>query len=269
MAGMSSDAHNLKLSDLKLSGLKLPGSKAPELKAPGRTLPSPKLPIVLFDVDGTIIDSYPGVIGSFMAALDDFGYSFPDEIPTSSILGPPLTESFLRVGVPEEEVAAVRERYLHHYVKEGRWAEYRLYPGVLELIESLHGEGYVLATATSKGEEMTEVILAHAGIRDFFDFVGAAAADGSRPTKGHVVAHTLAHMQATITKGQTTDMQPPAPYDMVLIGDRIHDYEGSAEHGLRSIAARWGYGTQQEWEHATYQAHTPAEVKELIHAWST
>lgn len=216
-------------------------------------------PIMLFDVDGTIVDSYPGVTTSFQLALEEAGYALPEGFPIRSILGPPLKSSFTNAGVPESQLEHLRRRYLHFYADEGRWQDYQLYPGMAELLRELAAEGYVLATATSKGEVMTNKLLEHAGLLDLFTVVGTAAEDGSRPTKTHVLAYTIDQLLAKMPDAHISDM--------VLLGDRIHDIEGAANTGVASIAARWGYGTEEEWAGADYQADTPTDVKEIAHEW--
>jgi phosphoglycolate phosphatase len=209
--------------------------------------------IVIFDLDGTVWDSEPGIVGSLRHAFASLGMAVPDDQVLASNVGPPLRLMLAELGVHEQRlddaVAAYRGRYASHGVYEAT-----LYPGVVELLDALRDAGHRLATATSKGLDPTLVMLEHFGLADRFEFVGAASMDGLATTKEAVLAGTLAALGG------------PGPRECVLVGDRHYDVTGSAAHGIDCIGVGWGYGGHDELTDAGAWAvgATPDEVLALV-----
>lgn len=188
---------------------------------------------MIFDLDGTVWDSRPGILACMLHAFSELGLEPPDEQRMVAAIGPPLRTMLADLGVAEhlldEGVAAYRERYLTTGVYEAE-----LFPGVVEVIELLVGRGDRLATATSKGSVPTDTMLGHFGIRDRFEVVGAATMDGTATTKSEVLALTLA------------GLGDPDPTGCRMVGDRHHDVEGAAGFGIRCVGVAWGYGGRDE-----------------------
>ena len=130
------------------------------------------------------------------------------------------------------------------------------FPGTLELVRRWKSAGLTLATATSKGESFARQILEREGFLEHIDFLGAAQEDGPRRRKSAVIEHVLA------TNGWRVDTS-----DILMIGDRSHDIEGAAEHGIDTVAVAWGYGTPAEWATAAHTAHTPEDLEGIVHDW--
>ena len=144
---------------------------------------------------------------------------------------------------------AYRRRYATHGVYEAT-----LYPGVVELLDTLVAHGHRLATATSKGLDPTLVMLDHFRIADRFEYVGAASMDGVATTKSAVLALTLEAMGA------------PAAAECVLLGDRHYDVTGAVAHGIDCVGVTWGYGdaTELRGTGAWGVVDSPAEVLALL-----
>lgn len=202
--------------------------------------PAQHTPIVLLDVDGTLIDSFPGVRESFLRALDSAGITPPPESALRSIVGPPMRESLRRFGVKAADMDTVFATYLQAYEEIGQH-QASPYPGVDELLTQLQGRGYRLATATSKGERFTRLILTAHGLIDAFEVIAAAEEHGPRTSKADVIAHGLALLQVPLRDGRV-----PAEQPIVLLGDREHDIHGASVFGIPTIAAGWGYGSREE-----------------------
>ncbi len=208
---------------------------------------------LLLDLDGTLVDTFPGVRAGLLHALDTLGHPHPDEAFLAGIAGPPMEETLAAAGVPAEQVPAGLKAYLD-YAAGGGWLQASPFPGVAELLAGWHDEGLVLATATSKGEHFARITLEHFGLLDYIDFLGAAEEDGPRRTKTAVLEHTLTNLGL---KGP----KPPA----LMIGDRIHDFDGARAFGIDSVAVAWGYGTDAERAHAIAVAADPAELERIVH----
>jgi phosphoglycolate phosphatase-like HAD superfamily hydrolase len=99
------------------------------------------------------------------------------------------------------------------------------------LLADLQTAGVRLAVATSKAEPTARRILAHFGLDKHFEVIAGASVDGSRATKSDVVAHALAQLH-------------PLPDRVLMVGDRSHDVEGAAEHGIDTVVVGWGYGRE-------------------------
>ena len=109
---------------------------------------------ILFDLDGTLTDSGEGIMKSAVYALSHYGIDAPSEAELRTFVGPPLTESFARFGVPQDQLTKAVEIYRSRYIPIGRF-ENTPYPGIRELLEKLKADGHRLYVATSKPEWMS------------------------------------------------------------------------------------------------------------------
>jgi phosphoglycolate phosphatase len=206
---------------------------------------------VLFDLDGTISDSAPGILGSIAYAFVEMGLPYPGH--TNRALGPPIKDIFAMLGCPadrvEEAISHYRVRYRHRGLFENT-----VYDGIPELLTELLDSGAQLAIATSKPELFAERILEHFGLAKHFAFIGGATMDSSRAAKADVIAHTLAHLD-------DVDLATT-----VMIGDRLHDMHGAAAHRLPAYGVLWGYGSLTELTDAGALATVvhPSELAELL-----
>ena len=183
--------------------------------------------LVIFDLDGTLTDSAPGVVASFTHALAAVGAEVPPGDLAGLVVGPPMHHTLATLGLgarADEAIAAYRA----DYTARG-WAINSLYDGVGELLTDLRRAGVRLAVATSKVEATARRILEHFGIAEHFEVIAGASPDGSRAAKAEVIAHAL-------------DQLRPLPQRVVMIGDRSHDVDGAAAHGLNTMVVGWGYG---------------------------
>ncbi|QYH19440.1 HAD-IA family hydrolase [Corynebacterium aquatimens] len=202
----------------------------------------------MLDVDGTLIDSFPGIREGFVRALDSIGHPLPDDQFLARIPGPPMRESMAAAGLDPEQVARAMRVYSDFMSTEG-WRDFTVFDGVLDLVAEWKAEGLGVVTATSKSERFARLALEEAGIMQHIDFLGAANPDAGRVTKIEVIRHVL------------DSVDPPHP---IMVGDRIHDFEGAAEFGIPSVAVTWGYGTEEEWAQANHIARSPEALKEIV-----
>jgi phosphoglycolate phosphatase-like HAD superfamily hydrolase len=183
--------------------------------------------LVIFDLDGTLTDSAPGIVSSFRHALGAVGAAVPDGDLTSRIVGPPMHHTLKALGLGENVDAAIAA-YRADYTTRG-WAINRLFDGIDELLEDLRAAGVRLAVATSKAEPTAQRILEHFKLDSYFEVVAGASVDGARASKADVLAHALSQLE-------------PLPKRVVMVGDRSHDVEGAAAHGIDTVVVGWGYG---------------------------
>ena len=190
---------------------------------------------ILFDLDGTLTDSGEGIMNCAELTLAHYDLPIPALQELRSIVGPPLKDSFLRLGIPEAELNHAVEFYRKHYVAKGQFENFP-YPGIAQLLQQLKSEGNQLYVATSKPEEMAIQILRHFQLDTYFDHICGAVSDAKRNTKEDVIEHLLTLLDS---KDQ-----------LVMVGDTIFDVKGAAYHGIPTVAVTWGYGDVNEMKNA-------------------
>ncbi len=193
--------------------------------------------LILFDLDGTLVDSGPGIRASVRHAAAAVGIAEPTPEQLRALIGPPFPAAFLDVlgvDVPTGDamMAAYRERY-----GGGGMFDVEIYQGIPEALDELVAGGDVLAVTTSKPAPYAREILEHLGLTDAFaGGVHGASFDGSVEGKAAVVGLALAQHGAGGVLG--------------LVGDRHHDVEGARHHGLPCLGVMWGFGGRAELEAA-------------------
>ena len=145
---------------------------------------------ILFDVDGTLIDSAPGIINTLKEVFARMGVDTTN-VNLRRYLGPPLRKSFGEHFTDPALIEKATDLYRDSYAVKGSH-ECAAYPGAAEMLQRLKDAGLVLCTATSKPTQVVTPILEEKGLAGYFDFIGGASMDESRDTKTDVVRHVLA-----------------------------------------------------------------------------
>ena len=183
--------------------------------------------LVIFDLDGTLTDSAAGIVASFRHALEHIGAPIPEGDLAAQLVGPPMHHTLSAMGLGGQTEAAVAA-YRADYTSRG-WQMNTMFDGVAALLSDLRAAGVRLAVATSKVEPTARKILAHFGLDGYFEVVAGASVDGTRAAKSEVLAHAL-------------DQLAPLPARVLMVGDRRHDVDGAAAHGIDTVLVGWGYG---------------------------
>lgn len=184
--------------------------------------------LVIFDLDGTLTDSAPGIVSSFRHALSHVGAPEPTGDIASRVVGPPMHITLGSMGLGEradDAIAAYRADY-----GERGWAVNEMFDGIRDVLTRLREAGVPMVVATSKSEPIAARILEHFGLAEFFQVIAGASSDGVRSSKADVIKHALSQL----------DDVPPT--GVVMVGDRVHDVEGAAAHGIGTVVVDWGYG---------------------------
>ena len=193
----------------------------------------PHYDAILFDVDGTLIDSAPGILNTLEAVFRDMGVDVTN-VNLRRYIGPPLRKSFAEHFSDPAKIEEATERYRVIYHEKGSH-EGGVYPGVPEMLRRLKDAGFTLCTATCKPTEVVTPILEEQGIAGYFAFIGGASMDESRDTKTDVIRYVLS--------------QPALQGKRVLmVGDRSDDLQGAANCGLDAAGVLYGYGSREELE---------------------
>ena len=209
---------------------------------------------ILFDLDGTLTDSGEGIIHCAQETLAHYHLPVPSKEQLRVIVGPPLRQSLIRLGVLPEQVEDAIEVYRVNYVDHGQFENFP-YPGIEALLQKLKADGHQLYVATSKPEAMSIQILEYFGLAKYFDIICGSTKDQSRDTKGKVIAHLLKQIT-------------PQPESIVMIGDTVFDVEGANELQIPCIGVAWGYGLEQEMTAAGAAAiaHDTEELYQMLSA---
>lgn len=190
------------------------------------------MPTLLFDLDGTLIDSSVGITRCAAHAFEQLDEPVPDAATLRSWIGPPLRDSFAPLLVTPARVEAAVQHYRDRYETHG-WAEHTVYPGIESALTALHATGARLAVVTAKNEPHARKILASLPFGDLFDDITGATLDGRLSHKPELIAESLRRLHA-------------APSDCTMIGDRRMDIEGAVHHGMRGVGVLWGFGSAAE-----------------------
>ena len=259
------------------------------------------LKYILFDLDGTLTESGPGIKNGVRYALESVGIVEENDAVLETFIGPPLVESFAReYGKSKEEGFRLQEVFREYYGKKGIY-ENEPYPGVRELLTRLQERGHILVLASSKPFDMAMKVLTHFDLREFFSILVCGEDQGPLFTKAGVIAEALRRcallefhsdknesekdlheVQDELTKcdkkeenideendnrcevkNSVTEQELEQIKKMsVMIGDRFYDTEGARTNGIPAIGAGWGYAPEGELE-ATGVVKMCKDVAEL------
>jgi len=208
----------------------------------------------LLDLDGTLADSAALITEHLAAALTTVGAPVPGPEVLRTLVGPPLETSFPALGLTADQTEAAITIYRAGYDLVAA-AHTPLYPGIPALLDGLAAAGLRLAVATSKPEHLARRIVAGVGLADRFTLVGGADHATGRVGKAAVVGSVLHRLGID-----------PLRHAVVMVGDRHHDVDGAAAHGVPTIGVAWGYAEPGELHGARAVAR---DVDELLAVLTT
>jgi phosphoglycolate phosphatase len=186
----------------------------------------------LIDLDGTMTDPAPGIIGSVRHTLGRLGLHVPPVAELGWVIGPPLRQTFPQLGVPPERVEEALGHYREVYAA-GAMYDAVVYPGIPEALDALTAAGIRLIVATSKAHVHARPILERFGLMRHFAAVYGAELDGRNDDKADLVA--------AIIRAERID-----PGRSVMVGDRLFDVRAAHRHCIAAVGVLWGYGGRAE-----------------------
>ncbi|MDD3307124.1 MAG: HAD hydrolase-like protein [Acetobacterium sp.] len=210
---------------------------------------------ILFDLDGTLIDSKETVRKSFEYALEKMKVPDPKILDIDPLIGPPILRTFQEVyGFSLDEAKKGYEFYLEEYVGNGQMYQAQLYQGVKETVQTLFTSGCFLAVATTKNENNARKIIENLKLDIPIDRVYGTYNDGTRSNKKEIITNLLEdHEVLDLT-------------DVLMVGDRHYDIIGAHEVGIDSVGVTYGCGSEDELRQAgaTYLIDKINELLEII-----
>ena len=194
---------------------------------------SKKYSYIVFDLDGTLMDTYPGVAVSFTKAEQELGLRHLSDKELRTVIGPALEDSFYRLyGLEGEDNQRALDVFNRLYATMEGAGNSPFYSGMEEMLKGLKAKGCKLSVATMKPWIFTRICLEAKGISDLFDSV-ACYQDNSGVSKGQLILQTLQEMGGR-------------PEEAIMLGDTASDGRGAAEAGVDFAAVTWGFGFQSE-----------------------
>lgn len=184
--------------------------------------------MVIFDLDGTLIDSSEGIFNSIRYTEEKLNLVRLDDSLLSSFVGPPPTESYQKLHGLDLSGAKIATKYHREYAKEKGLYESKIYPGIRELLLELKNKDYFLSVATLKSQSIAEEILKNFEIYDLFDSIVGIDDDESL-SKSQII-------NVAIDKIDSLEKSP------VMIGDTISDAVGAEKSNVDFIGVTYGFG---------------------------
>jgi len=193
---------------------------------------------VLLDLDGTLIDSQPGIVASSLAALRALGHDPDEALDVKLVIGPPL-QDMLRVllqAYGDHRVEKAVVAYRQHYGDSGLFGS-EPYPGISGALQDMQRAGLQIYVATSKREVFARRILDHLELAAYFDGIYGSVPGGALDHKPELLAHIVSERDVDAAHS-------------LMVGDRRHDIAGAHAVNMRGLGVLWGYGSRDELETA-------------------
>lgn len=208
---------------------------------------------ILFDLDGTISDSSPGIINAYQYSLNKMGFPQDDPSVIKSYIGSPLRSYYTeqkKLDAPDSETAV---KFFREYYTDKGIFENTLYENMDELIGELNNNGNSLFIATSKPLEFALRILNHFKIKEYFTSIHGSDMSADNKPKEKLISDAII-------------MNGLVKADSVMIGDRYHDIRGAKANGIDSIAVTYGFGSRAEieTEKPDHVAANSDEIRKII-----
>jgi phosphoglycolate phosphatase len=209
---------------------------------------------VIFDLNGTLIDSRPGILAGIRHALAQLGHELPNKFSLDWAIGPPLEEVMARLLEPfgDNRIGQAVSHYHDHYGGVGLFFA-RPYVGISRLLGGMRNAGQSLFVGTCKLAPLATTVLEHFCLAEHFAGIYGAELDGRFASHTDLIRHILNERRLD-------------PRETVVVGDREHDVISARANGVEVISVTYGYGTVEELlaAGADVLCKTPSFLRELV-----
>lgn len=206
--------------------------------------------MIIFDLDGTLLDTSEGSIKSIDFTIKHMGYAPISEEIKQSFIGPPIFNSLkLTYHLSDDEAQKATEVFREAYKSKFLYKA-RIYEGIVPLLQTLHDKGYILAVASYKRDDYCKMLVQHFGLDSYFECILGSDSQNTL-TKADIIKKCMQECNQTKTQ------------NVILVGDSAHDAIGAQTLSLDFIAVTYGFGFKKNemipYPHKGY-ANTPIEV---------
>jgi phosphoglycolate phosphatase len=200
--------------------------------------------VLLFDFDGTLVESGLGLVNSLRYALKEMGIDEPDDQKLERFIGPPLNVGFERwYGLNQEQIEKALPLFRLRYKEKGIY-EANVYPGIKELLIYAKEKGCTCIIASAKPLYFIDKMVDFFDIRHYFDDIVGPGLDDELVNKAGMDTKE-------VVIGQILDkLESVKPASIVMIGDKASDIRAGQAYGLHTVGVCYGYGSKEELEHA-------------------
>lgn len=208
---------------------------------------------ILFDLDGTLTDSGPGIIRGVQFALRKFDIECVDLDLLKRFIGPPLTDSFVSYFHFDDKKANQALQYYREYYSDIGIFENNVYAGIVDLLNDLQSLKYNLYIATSKPTVYARKVCDHFDISKYFVDIIGSDIDKNLQQKTEII-------NSVINKYELDSNET------IMIGDREHDVKGAIANSVDCIGVGYGYGSKDELitSGARYYAKSVSDIKDIL-----
>ena len=204
--------------------------------------------LIMFDLDGTLVDSRNGIEHTLRMTLAECGKPLADDHDLSWCLGASLWNIFERyLETTDRHVIERAVVVYRHIYRDGPMFEFSVYDGVVETLETLRRDGARIVVATAKAHEYAREVIASAPFSDLIQHVYGSELDGTNVEKRDLIRHVLREEQVNADQA-------------IMVGDRHHDIDGAIANGVSAIGVMYGYGAAEEFVRAAATVNTPPEL---------
>jgi phosphoglycolate phosphatase len=185
---------------------------------------------ILFDLDGTLLDTSPGIFTTANFTMRELGFKEQNSTQLRKFVGPPLAACFrVACGLEESLIPKACEVYRTEYTRSGALYHAHIYDGIPELLDTLIDRGMTLGVATLKYESLAQQILAHFDLERRFSVISGADHLGTL-SKADIIVEALERL------GQKDRS------NVLMVGDTPHDMDGAVDAGVSFVGVDWGFG---------------------------
>lgn len=214
-----------------------------------------KYDYVLFDFDGTVVDTGEGILKSLQYSFEKMGHIVPDLSELKKFIGPPIHYSYTTFyGISEDEVSSYIKRYRERYREKGIYECY-LYDNIEETINEFRKNNIKIGIASSKPVSLIYDVARYLKIENLFDAIcGVKVDDSNHSGKAFLLEEA---MESLGVKDRSK---------VLMVGDRKFDIDAANEVGVDSCGVLFGYGSKEEFikHNATYIVEKAADLKSIV-----
>lgn len=228
---------------------------------------------ILFDLDGTLTDSAPGITNAVRYALGKMDIEVKKSDNLLKFIGPPLLDSFNEFYGLDKASSIQAVSFYREYYRDRGIFESSVYEGIEYCLNSLKNAGKRLVLATSKPQQFAERILEHFGLSQYFDFVFGATMDEKRTKKFEVIEYAISTILKTdedFKSGMSDESNTESAGDILdkflMVGDRENDISGAHINNIASMGVLFGFGDYDELYDAgaDFIVKSPSDISDIL-----